>query len=93
MVATAEGKKRQRAFTVAGWTGIRNASDIWTAAPGGVDHVHFHDVRHGTASGMINKGVGLFTVDRVLGHKDPRSTARYSHLETATLGTALAKLG
>lgn len=55
-------------------------------------HVHFHDVRHSTASAMINKGVDLFTVGRVLGHKDPKSTARYSHLETETLGRALSTL-
>lgn len=59
----------------------------------GLDHVHFHDVRHSTASGLINEGVDLFTIGRILGHKDPRSTARYSHLETKTLGNALTKLG
>lgn len=58
----------------------------------GLQHVHFHDVRHSTASGLINQGVDLFTVGRILGHKDPRSTARYSHLETATLGDALRRL-
>ena len=42
---------------------------------------------------MINAGVELFTVGRVLGHMDSRSTARYSHLATDTLADALKKIG
>lgn len=59
----------------------------------GLEHVHFHDLRHSAASAMINGGVELFTVGRVLGHKDSRSTARYSHLATDTLADALRKIG
>jgi integrase len=67
----------------------------WAKARAAVDlqHVHFHDVRHSTASGMVNEGVDLYTIGRVLGHKDPRSTARYAHLDTKTLAAAVGKLG
>ncbi|WP_081992220.1 tyrosine-type recombinase/integrase [Collimonas arenae] len=34
-------------------------------------HIHFHDLRHSAASELINAGVDLFTVGRVLGHKVP----------------------
>lgn len=59
----------------------------------GMDHIHFHDLRHSAASELINAGVDLFTVGRVLGHKDPRSTQRYSHLAIDTLIAAVGKIG
>lgn len=58
-----------------------------------LDHVHFHDLRHSAASEMVNAGVDLFTVGIVLGHKDPRSTARYSHLTAHTLADAVGRIG
>ncbi len=59
----------------------------------GLDHVHFHDLRHSAASEMVNAGVDLFTVGRVLGHKDQRSTARYSHHRDETLAVAVGNIG
>ena len=44
-----------------------------------------HDLRHSAASFMINAGVDLFAVGRVLGHADHKSTMRYSHAADATL--------
>lgn len=59
----------------------------------GLEHVRFHDLRHSAASEMVNAGVDLFTVGRVLGHKDSRSTARYSHHQHGTLAAAVALIG
>lgn len=59
----------------------------------GLNHIRFHDLRHSTASEMINNGVDLYTVGAVLGHKDPRSTKRYSHIATKTLKSAIEKVG
>ena len=47
----------------------------------------------GAASEMVNAGVDLFTVGRVLGHRDPRSTGRYAHLTAESLAAAVAKIG
>lgn len=58
-----------------------------------LDHIHFHDLRHSAASALINAGVDLYTVGRILGHKDSRSTQRYSHLAIDTLTTAVGKIG
>jgi len=58
-----------------------------------LDQVHFHDLRHSAASEMINAGVDLYTVGRVLGHRDSRSTQRYSHLTHDTLRAAVRKIG
>lgn len=58
----------------------------------GMEHVHLHDLRHSAASEMVNEGVDLYTVGVVLGHKDPRSTARYSHHRAETLAAAVGKI-
>lgn len=55
--------------------------------------VRFHDLRHSTASAMVNAGVPLHTIGAVLGHKDPRSTMRYSHLRRDTLADAVGLIG
>lgn len=56
-------------------------------------HIHLHDLRHTAASELINAGVDLYTVGKVLGHRDPRSTQRYAHLTHATLAGAVGKIG
>lgn len=58
----------------------------------GMDWLHFHDLRHSSASAMINAGVDLYTVGAVLGHKSSQSTKRYSHLATASLKDAIGKI-
>jgi integrase len=58
-----------------------------------LNHLHFHDLRHSTASEMINNGVDLYTVGKILGHKDASSTQRYSHLMNKKLSEAVNKIG
>ena len=62
-------------------------------ARAGYGHARLHDLRHSTASEMINAGVDLYTVGGVLGHKSAVSTKRYSHLATKTLKSAVALVG
>lgn len=59
----------------------------------GLHGMHFHDWRHSAASELINAGVDLFTVGRILGHEDARSTKRYAHLAVGTLTAAVNKIG
>jgi integrase len=59
----------------------------------GLEGTTFHDLRHSAASEMVNAGVDLYTVGAVLGHRDARSTKRYSHLNTDTLAAAVGKIG
>jgi integrase len=58
----------------------------------GLPHVRFHDLRHTCASWLINAGVDLYTVGRILGHSTPLTTSRYAHLSHASLKRAMAKL-
>ncbi len=51
--------------------------------------LRIHDLRHSAASFMINAGIDLFAVGKVLGHADYKSTMRYSHLANETLLSAV----
>lgn len=55
----------------------------------GLDDLHIHDLRHSAASFMINAGIDLYAVGKVLGHADHKSTMRYSHLANETLLAAV----
>ena len=55
----------------------------------GLGDLHVHDLRHSAASFMINAGIDLYAVGKVLGHVDHKSTMRYSHLANETLLAAV----
>lgn len=55
----------------------------------GLEGLRIHDLRHSAASFMINAGIDLFAVGRILGHADHQSTQRYSHLANETLMSAI----
>jgi integrase len=59
----------------------------------GMPELHFHDLRHSAASELINAGIDLYTVAKVLNHKSPLSTRRYAHLATSTIATAIDRIG
>jgi len=73
------------------WT-VSTAFKIATRKAG-YPQARLHDLRHSTASAMINAGVDLFTVGGVLGHKSAVSTKRYAHLATSTLSNAIGLVG
>ncbi len=64
-----------------GWHAARDAA--------GLPDLRIHDLRHSAASFMVNSGVDLFAVGKVLGHANVASTARYSHLANDTLLAAV----
>jgi integrase len=73
-------------------TGIKNPSALWqkirTAA--GCPDLRLHDLRHSFASAAIEAGLTLEQIGELLGHKDPTTTKRYSHLmdEAAAAATS-----
>ena len=48
-----------------------------------------HQLRHSAATQMLNEGVGIGTVRRLLGHKNLQTTQRYAALEDSTVRTEL----
>ena len=55
------------------------------------DDVVIHSLRHSFASDALMSGVPLAVLGRVLGHKSPRTTARYAHVSDAAIVDALKK--
>jgi integrase len=45
----------------------------------GIDDFHFHDLRHTFATRLVQAGVDIYKVQRLLGHKSPIMTQRYAH--------------
>jgi integrase len=70
------------------YTDIKHPWETARAAAGLPD-LHIHDLRHSAASYMINAGIDLFAVGRILGHADHQSTMRYAHLANDTLMKAV----
>lgn len=55
----------------------------------GLPDITPHSLRHSAASFMVNAGVDLFAVGKILGHKNVASSQRYSHLANSTLMAAV----
>ena len=53
-----------------------------------LSHVRIHDLRHQSASFLVNAGRTLFEVQSILGRSSPVVTQRYSHLSTKSLAEA-----
>lgn len=54
------------------WRRIRQLADI--------DDIRIHDLRHSFASIAVASGASLPMIGKLLGHNQPRTTARYAHL-------------
>ena len=59
----------------------------------GLMGVRLHDLRHSYASVLASGGLSLHIVGALLGHTQPRTTARYSHLYDDTLRAATERVG
>ena len=58
----------------------------------GIEDFRWHDLRHDYASQLVQRGVDLYRVQRLLGHKDGRITQRYAHLAPRDLQSAVSVL-
>lgn len=54
------------------WKRIRESADL--------HNLRLHDLRHSFASVGAGAGVGLVVVGKLLGHRNPSTTARYAHI-------------
>lgn len=72
--------KMRRAFA----TALRRA---------GIADFHWHDLRHTSASWMVQRGVPLAVVRDILGHSDIKLTARYAHVAPSQKREAVEAIG
>jgi integrase len=59
----------------------------------GLDDVHLHDLRHSFASIAAGRGLSLYTIGKLLGHKNPKTTSRYAHLARDVVQSANDEIG
>ena len=59
--------------------GNMRADFIKARKKAGLDDFRFHDLRHTFATRLVQSGVDLYKVQRLLGHKSPAMTQRYAH--------------
>jgi integrase len=68
-------------------TGFRRAREA-----AGLAHVTFHDLRRSCGTMMVQAGVDLYVVSKVLGHSSPAVTAKYyAHLQIDRLADGLKR--
>lgn len=58
----------------------------------GIRDLKIHDLRHTFASRLVELGIPLYTVQQLLGHRDPKQTQRYAHLSAEHLRQAVYRL-
>ena len=56
------------------------------------DNLRFHSLRHTFATWLVQGGVNIYEVQKLLGHSDVRTTEIYSHLTTSELQDAVNKI-
>ena len=52
----------------------------WIEAAGITKHITFHCFRHSFATLQLENGTGLYTIQKLLGHKNIRTTQIYTHM-------------
>jgi site-specific recombinase XerD len=56
------------------------------------ENLHFHSLRHGFASLLVQEGVSLYEVQKLLGHSSPIVTQIYSHLVPEQMHSTVNKI-
>jgi len=67
------------------WAAILKKSNL--------DNLRIHDLRHTFASVGVGGSLGLPIIGKLLGHSQPKTTARYAHLDADPLKSAADQIG
>ncbi|MBF0327299.1 MAG: tyrosine-type recombinase/integrase [Alphaproteobacteria bacterium] len=74
---------------------IKEIKRVWAAVlkRAGLPGVHLHDLRHSYATALVESGVSLELVGRLLGHTQVATTRRYAHPGDAILREVAGRIG
>ena len=67
------------------WRALRSAA--------GLPDVRLHDLRHSYASFALRQGETVLTIGRLLGHRDPATTLKYTHFADTMAREAVEAVG
>ncbi len=67
------------------WCRVRTEADL--------RDVRLHDLRHSYASMALAQGETVLTIGRLLGHRDPATTLKYTHMSDLTVLEAVDTVG
>lgn len=65
---------------------------VWTARAGIRKHITFHSARHTFATMMLTLGTDLYTVSKLLGHRDIKTTEIYAKIVDKGKQEAVARI-
>lgn len=73
---------------------VMDLKKAWLAAltKAKLHRLRLHDLRHSFASAGIRQGVSLYTIGKLLGHRQATTTQRYAHLEQDVAREALERI-
>lgn len=69
-----------------------NFIKVWTARAGIRKHITFHSARHTFATMMLTLGTDLYTVSKLLGHRDIKTTEIYAKIVDKGKQEAVARI-
>jgi integrase len=74
---------------------LTDVKHIWAGIcrTAGITDLHVHDLRHAYATFLASAGLSLPIIGRLLGHSQPGTTNRYSHLQLDPLRAATDRVG
>jgi site-specific recombinase XerD len=74
---------------------IREMRKFWFAVlkAASITNLRLHDLRHSFASDGVTQGIPLYTVGKLLGHRQSSTSQRYAHLADDPMRAASERIG
>ena len=98
--AVLDGLKRKGRWVFPAFRGDRPRSNTWldyfwtgVRAEAALEDVHLHDLRHTVASLALRQGETVLAIGRLLGHRNPETTLKYTHVADAMVQDAAETVG
>ncbi len=80
------GRAGEKLTDISSWDRIKKMANL-------PQEFRLHDLRHHFGSSLVSNGVDIYTVSKLLSHKDVSTTRRYAHLSDEALRAATEKAG